>query len=434
MSSCCGSDKGADHGDVTVTEHEKKVPAKTSASGCCSSAQAEQGETASCCASKTEVEPKVAGSCCGSSNTAAATSSGDDGGCCGSDDSNKIDWILWICTPLVLMGYLSFLIWGDADHMEAMAATETTMVMPWWETMMHTAYEMVNAMWWGIISASLFVGLLGRIPRELIMSVLGQGGSKRGIFRATLAGLMLDLCNHGILMVGMKLYGRGASAGQVMAFLVASPWNSLTLTLILVGLIGLKWTLLFIVASMVIAWITGWIFDRLVVRGTLPANPHQTEFRQIPFWPTLKQSMGQYDWSISAWLGLFWQGLKESKMVLRWVVFGVVLVALIRAFVPADSFGLWFGASLSGLFLTLAATTVIEVCSEGSSPIAADLFNRAGAPGNAFTFLMAGAATDYTEIMALKETTKSWKIALFLPLITVPQVLLIGWLMNGVAL
>ena len=121
-------------------------------------------------------------------------------------------------------------------------------------------------------------------------------------------------------------------------------------------------------------------------------------------------------------------------MVLRWVVFGVVLVALIRAFLPADSFGLWFGASLSGLFLTLAATTVIEVCSEGSSPIAADLFNRAGAPGNAFTFLMAGAATDYTEIMALKETTKSWKIALFLPLITVPQVLLIGWLMNGVAL
>ncbi|KZZ46959.1 ATPase [Thalassolituus sp. HI0120] len=358
----------------------------------------------------------------------------DDGGCCGSDDSNKIDWILWICTPLVVIGYLSFLIWGDIEHMEAMAAAETTMVMPWWETMMHTAYEMVNAMWWGIISASLFVGLLGRIPRELIMSLLGQGGSKRGIFRATLAGLMLDLCNHGILMVGMKLYERGASAGQVIAFLVASPWNSLTLTLILVGLIGLEWTMLFIVASMVIAWLTGWIFDRLVDRGTLPPNPHQAEFRKIPFWPTLKQTMTQYDWSLSSWLSLFWQGLKESKMVLRWVVFGVVLVALIRAFVPADSFGLWFGASVSGLFLTLAATTVIEVCSEGSSPIAADLFNRAGAPGNAFTFLMAGAATDYTEIMALKETTKSWKLALFVPLITVPQVLLIGWIMNGAPL
>jgi len=127
---------------------------------------------------------------------------------------------------------------------------------------------------------------------------------------------------------------------------------------------------------------------------------------------------------------MFWGGLKESRMVLRWVVFGVVLVALIRAFVPPESFGVWFGASMSGLLLTLLATTLIEVCSEGSSPIAADLFNRAGAPGNAFTFLMAGAATDYTEIMALKDTTRSWKIALFLPLITVPQVLAIGWIMN----
>jgi hypothetical protein len=32
--------------------------------------------------------------------------------------------------------------------------------------------------------------------------------------------------------------------------------------------------------------------------------------------------------------------------------------------------------------------------------------------------------------MVIRDTTKSWKIALFLPLLTVPQVLLIGWLLN----
>ena len=58
------------------------------------------------------------------------------------------------------------------------------------------------------------------------------------------------------------------------------------------------------------------------------------------------------------------------------------------------------------------------------------LMNRAGAPGNSFTFLMAGVATDYTEIMSIRETTKSWRIALFLPLITVPQVMLIGAVLN----
>ena len=43
---------------------------------------------------------------------------------------------------------------------------------------------------------------------------------------------------------------------------------------------------------------------------------------------------------------------------------------------------------------------------------------------------MAGAATDYTEVMGLKERTGSWKIALFLPLVTVPQVLALGYILN----
>jgi uncharacterized membrane protein YraQ (UPF0718 family) len=82
------------------------------------------------------------------------------------------------------------------------------------------------------------------------------------------------------------------------------------------------------------------------------------------------------------------------------------------------------------LAITLVTTTLLEVCSEGSSPLAAELINRAQAPGNSFAFLMAGAATDYTEIMSLRETTASWKCALFLPLVTVPQVVLFGALLN----
>ena len=405
--SCCGAEK---------QEPETK--------SCCSSEKAKP-VTSSCCSSAKPAQVKQKeSSCCGSSGMEESTSDGDS--CCSPGAEQKRDWIMWTCLPAVVIGYIGFLIFGHDMGGDA----SSSVVPDWLGTMLHTSFEMVNAMWWGILSAAFFVGILGRIPREVVMSVLGKGGSKRGVFRATLAGLMLDLCNHGILMVGMKLYERGASIGQVMAFLIASPWNSLTLTLILVGLIGLQWTLLFIVASMIIAWISGWIFDGLVARNVLPANPNQTDFEEIEFWPTLKASWGQHDWRPKALLAMFWQGLKESKMVLRWVVFGVVLVALIRAFVPPESFGVWFGASMTGLLLTLLATTLIEVCSEGSSPIAADLFNRAGAPGNAFTFLMAGAATDYTEIMALKETTRSWKIALYLPLVTVPQVLLIGWLMN----
>jgi uncharacterized membrane protein YraQ (UPF0718 family) len=292
-------------------------------------------------------------------------------------------------------------------------------------------FELFNKMWWGIAIGIIFVGILGRVPRELVMAMLGRHGGVGSLFRATLAGVFLDLCSHGILAVGMKLYERGAGIGQVMAFLLASPWNSFSLTLILFGLIGVGWTLLFILLSLVIGIVTGVIFDLLVARGQLPANPWQAELgEERPLADQWREYRRALRFSLSGSIDILREGFAGSRVVIRWSLFGLVLAGLIRALVPEESFATWFGATMGGLWLTLLATTVIEVCSEGSTPIAADLMNRAGAPGNSFTFLMAGVATDYTEVMSIRDTTRSWKIALFLPLITVPQVMLIGAVLN----
>tara|TARA_R110002073_G_scaffold294254_3_gene460000 strand:+ start:1827 stop:2294 length:468 start_codon:yes stop_codon:yes gene_type:complete len=110
-------------------------------------------------------------------------------------------------------------------------------------------------------------------------------------------GMAIGMLFVGILAVGMKLYERGASAGPVMAFLLASPWNSLSLslTLILIGLIGVGWTLLFVLLSLVIGVVTGAVFDLLVRRGQLPGNPWQVELgeeRPLPeLWREFRQSM-----------------------------------------------------------------------------------------------------------------------------------------------
>jgi uncharacterized membrane protein YraQ (UPF0718 family) len=301
----------------------------------------------------------------------------------------------------------------------------------WLVTLSHGVVELFNRMWWGLAVGILFVGLLGHVPRDLVMSVLGRHTGFVSLLRATLAGVLLDLCSHGILAVGMKLYERGASAGQVMAFLLASPWNSLSLTLILIALIGLKWTLLFVLLSLVIGLVTGLVFDRLVHDGVLPDNPQRALLEDdadaAELW---REFRGSWRFSAGGALRLLKDGFIGSRVVIRWGLFGILLASAIRTLVPEESFATWFGASVTGLWLTLLASTVIEVCSEGTTPVAADLLNRAGAPGNAFTFLMAGVATDYTEIMSIRDTTGSWKIALFLPLVSLPQILLLGFLLN----
>ncbi|MDX1497099.1 MAG: permease [Salinisphaeraceae bacterium] len=342
---------------------------------------------------------------------------------CHDSGKRRIDWLLWGSLSLIVPLYLFGLAGADIS-LPGLPIGE----------MGQSVFELMNTMAWGMALAFVFVGLLGHIPREMVLSVLGPGGSFKGIARATLAGVALDLCNHGILMVGMRLYERGASAGQVMAFLIASPWNSLSLTVILWSLIGLGWTLAFIALSLVIAIISGLIFEALTKRGTLPSNPHDSELPEdYAFSKELRALLANANYSPQSLAGVLIDGIKGSQMVLRWLLFGTVLAVLIRVYMDPSSFETWFGATLTGLGMTILAATIIEVCSEGSVPIAADLLSRANAPGNAFAFLMAGAATDYTEIMSIKDTMRSWKLALFLPLITLPQVLVIAWLINNFA-
>ena len=225
----------------------------------------------------------------------------------------------------------------------------------------HSFYELFNTMLWGIALGIIFVGLLGRVPREYIVSILGKPGTKIGLLRATFAGLLLDLCSHGILMVGMKLYERGASLGQTMAFLIASPWNSLSLTLILMSLVGIKWTLLFIVLSGIIAVISGLIFDLLEKKEVLPKNPNRVDVPEnFKLMENLKRDIKKFNFSFSEISKILVDGVKDSKMIIKWVLFGALLSSALNVFVDPEIFKEYFGPSMIGLASTLVVTTILE--------------------------------------------------------------------------
>ena len=359
-------------------------------------------------------------SCCGN-DTPPHKDKDDNAQQSACHDQSKFDWLFWGSLIIITAALMAHFFAPQIAYGGHFA---------------HGVAELLGQMWWGILFGLFAVGTMQKIPRSLFHKILGRGDTFGGLVRAAIGGLVLDLCSHGILMVGAKLYERGASLAQIMTFLIASPWNSFSLTLILIALIGLKWTLIFIAASAVIALITGLIFQFFERRGILPANPNTLDHSLST--GTLKEEfvgLGQKMSFTPAALFHFFKdvakdGYVEGRMVLRWLLFGTILAALIRAYVPTEILTDYFGPTMIGLVLTLLATTIIEVCSEGSAPIGAELFNRAAAPGNGFTFLMAGVATDYTEIMVIREFTKRWKTALFLPMVTIPQILVIGYIMN----
>ena len=381
-----------------MNQTDRAAAIRTAAGGCCGDAAPPADEG---CA--------AAAPCCGGGAGAAGAVT------LGGAALPRIDWLLVGSGAVIAFAYpAAFLL--DHDALWGLGHFA------------HAVRDMMNLMWWGILLGMLAVGLIDRVPREFVIGIIGRDQGARSLARAVLAGVVLDLCNHGILMVGAKLYERGASLGQVFAFLIASPWNSLSLTIIIGVMMGWGWMVVFIVASLVIAFVSGLVVEALERAGKVRRNPNRVNLPEdFDVWREAKAGLRAQRYELTFARDVARRSVTASRFVLRWLFFGVVLAALIQATVPTDVFVTWFGATVLGLFTTLLTATIIEVCSEGSVPIAADLMTR----GNAFTFLMAGVATDYTEILFLREVTGRLKAALLLPLLTVPQVIAIGLVLNG---
>ena len=286
---------------------------------------------------------------------------------------------------------------------------------------------------WAVLLGLLLGGIVDRfIPKEYIIRWLA-GKHRRTILASAGLGFLASSCSHGCLALSMELYKKGASVPAVITFLLASPWASLSLTLLIVSLMGAKGFLI-VVAALLIAMTTGFAFQRLEARGLVNPNPHTVALpEQFSIRQDLKRRFQNKPWTareLSDDLRGIARGSWElAQMVIFWVTLGFSLSAVVGAFLPASCWSAYFGPSLPGLLVTMLAATVIEVCSEGTAPLAIELFRRTGALGNAFAFLMGGVVTDFTELSLLWANLGKKTVGWFL-LVTLPQVFLVGLVLN----
>jgi uncharacterized membrane protein YraQ (UPF0718 family) len=276
--------------------------------------------------------------------------------------------------------------------------------------------------WWAILLGLLLGGMIDYfVPEGFIFKYLGQR-KKRTLLNATLAGFLLSACSHGILALAIQLHKKGASIPAVITFLLASPWANLPITILLFGFFGWK-AFLFVIGAMLIALITGYAYMVLEKLKIIEASNVVTSVEDYE-WKNLKN----FNFKRSM-LGISRGAVNLANMVLWWIIIGFLIAAVIKTWVPHEFIMGYFGPDFIGLLLTLGVATIIEVCSEGSSPIAFEIYESIGTLGNPFVFLMAGVVTDYTEIGLLWANIGK-RTAIWLPIISVPQVLLLGYLFN----
>lgn len=272
------------------------------------------------------------------------------------------------------------------------------------------------------------------VPKEYISKHLAKPAT-RTIFYAVGLGFLMSACNHGIIALSMELHKKGASGPAVISFLLASPWANLPITILLLIFFGWK-GLIIILSAFLIAITTGLFFQFLDKKGWIEKNRHTVEVD--PAFSIRKDIARRWKNYRFTWPGFqkdtagIAKGVWElADMVLGWVLLGTLLASLSAAYVPEGIFSRFLGPTLLGLAVTLLASTVLEICSEGTSPIAFEIYRQTGALGNAFAFLMGGVVTDYTEIglvwKNLGRRTAVWMLA-----VTLPQVFFLGWAFNRI--
>jgi len=291
----------------------------------------------------------------------------------------------------------------------------------------------LKTIWWAVVLGLFLGGFIDYyVPQEYISKILSRK-KPYTIFNSVLLGFLMSACSHGILALSIQLHKKGASNPAVVSFLLASPWANFTITLMLVSFFGWK-GIFIILAAIIVAINTGFIFMLLERKGLIETNKNTIEVPEdFSIIKDFRSRVSKYRFGLKSAINDF-QGIIKgvlalSDMVLWWIILGIVIASAAGAYIPVHFFHKFMGPTLLGLFITLGLATVIEVCSEGSSPLAFEIYRQTRALGNSFVFLMAGVATDYTEI-GLLWTNVGKRTAIWMPIVTVPQIVIIGYIAN----
>lgn len=250
---------------------------------------------------------------------------------------------------------------------------------------------------WGILLELGFPLLLGIIiagglhvilPQGFIHRNFGNRGFK-SIFKASLIGVPMPLCSCSVIPTAIGLKKDGASNGASTSFLISTPQTGVDSILVSASFLG--WP--FAIFKLIVAFITGLIGGSLVDfferNQTIEKEPPKSKDSIKGFWPKIKEAIK---------FGIF----ELIGMIYGWIVFGVLIAALITTFVPPGYLSqiAWIGG-VGGLFLMLVISLPMYVCATASVPIAASLIAAGMPAGAALVFLMAGPATNIATIGAL---------------------------------
>lgn len=300
------------------------------------------------------------------------------------------------------------------------------------------------------------------VPRSLYVPKISKPNF-RSVLLSALFGIPLPICSCGVIPTAVALRKEGASKGASVSFLISTPATGVDSILATYSLLGLPFAILRPVAAFVSSMFGG-ILTNVVTRGEAKEDLSKIE---VP-----KESCGCggcgcgdhdhdgcehdhdehecccghedhchdekecscghkeehgccccHDEHEEEHCRGFVGKLKETfeygfgdllPEITRWLLVGLVLGALIAAFVPDELFMSIREYPILCMFAMLLISMPMYTCSTGSIPLALALMEKGLPPGAALVLLMAGPATSIASMVVVGKTFGKRTLAAYL--------------------
>ncbi len=316
-----------------------------------------------------------------------------------------------------LANYLTFNIFGLEEGKELALAVEFFI------------YDTAKILMLLVFMVYLIAWLRAGMNTEKVRDFLAGKARGVGYFVGGFFGAVTPFCSCSSVPLFIAFTNARIPIGITMSFLITSPLINEVAVVLLWGLLGWKFTLVYVSVGILAGVIAGAIMD------FVKADRWLQDFLQesMKAKPMMSLTLKGGTQKISLMQRHYFakdEMLKIASQVWKWVIIGVGLGAILHGYVPQE----WFEQHLSAgqwwsVPLAVGAGIPLYTNVTGIIPIMESLLLKGLPAGTTLAFCMSAVGASLPEILMLKQVMK-WKLlALFIVLLLIIFTI-VGWIFN----
>lgn len=266
---------------------------------------------------------------------------------------------------------------------------------------------------------------------EAVRCYLMGKGRFSGYFLGSFFGVITPFCSCSSIPLFLGFTSAGIPLGITMAFLITSPLINEIAIILLFSLLGLKFTLIYMMIGILMGVLNGWLLDSInaqrwlkpFVLNALNKNKDQKIVQSSSKQPSKMSILARHQFAKQEMLTIL-------KRVWKWIFIGVGIGATLHGFVPQG----WIEAHLgNGEWWSVPAAVVMGIPlyanATGIIPIMESLLANGLPIGTTLAFCMSTVAASMPEFIMLKQVME-WRLLATLFALLLCAFTFMGWILN----